>query len=136
VFDQQEHHLHDLGGGLQEPGTETAAAAGPHTKTLRDEDETIHLVDEDTQADNVDKGRHEVESQHQGLPNLRLLDHFPLFEFDLRQFKTDTRDAIAAFEKAIHKRVKTSLHPPFLGLSSGYDAGAIHLALTKNSIPH
>eukprot|EP00392_Amoebophrya_sp_AT5.2_P000412 g413.t1 len=71
-----------------------------------------------------------------GLPNLRLLDSFPLFEFDLRQYKTTTGDAVAAFEKAIRKRVRTSLHPPFLGLSSGYDAGAVHLALTKEKIPH
>lgn len=67
---------------------------------------------------------------------VKLVEQSPGFEFDLRQFKTSTDDVIKAFEEAVEKRVKTSLHPPFLGLSAGYDAGAIALALSKSKTPH
>ncbi|CAD7952714.1 unnamed protein product [Amoebophrya sp. A25] len=56
-------------------------------------------------------------------------------EFDIRQFKKDAADFDAAFETAVYKRVHG---PPgsqfarvFMGLSTGYDSGAIHLALGK-----
>ncbi|CAD7970120.1 unnamed protein product [Amoebophrya sp. A120] len=56
-------------------------------------------------------------------------------EFDLRQHKSDSSDFDAAFERAVYKRVHG---PPgsrfirvFMGLSTGYDSGAIHLALGK-----
>ncbi len=71
-----------------------------------------------------------------GMRSVRLVDSFSVYEFDLRQFKDSTDDAITAFENALEKRVKTSLHPPFIGLSAGYDAGAIHLALTNRKTPH
>lgn len=83
-----------------------------------------------------DQHRVQQSSPGGGIVSLRMLDAFPAFEFDLRQHKTDYTDAIAAFERSVEKRVQTSLHPPFLGLSAGYDAGAVHLALTKNNIPH
>lgn len=59
----------------------------------------------------------------------------PVREFDLRQWKRSTTDFEAAFEHAVYKRV---YGPPgshfarvFMGLSTGYDSGAIHLALGK-----
>ena len=58
-----------------------------------------------------------------------------VFEFDLHQHKHHTLDFEHAFEKAVHKRI---YGPPgaqfpkvFLGLSTGYDSGAIHLAMGK-----
>ena len=42
----------------------------------------------------------------------------PLMEFDLRQFKTSTRDWELAFEQAVQKRVDTR-HGVYVGLSSG-----------------
>ncbi len=46
--------------------------------------------------------------------------------WDWRQHKTDYEDCIAAFEAAVAKRYKPGC---FIGLSSGYDSGAIACAL-------
>jgi asparagine synthetase B (glutamine-hydrolysing) len=52
--------------------------------------------------------------------------------WDLRQHKSHTDDWIMAFEKSIAKRC----HPlQFLGLSSGYDSGAIACELTRQNAP-
>ena len=53
-------------------------------------------------------------------------------EFDLNQHKNTYDDWITAFEKSIYKRAMQS-HPNkmFIGLSSGYDSGAIACALNK-----
>ncbi|KAF4711383.1 hypothetical protein FOZ62_010990, partial [Perkinsus olseni] len=61
----------------------------------------------------------------------------PTFEFDLRQFKTDTLDWQRAFTAAVQKRVRYARPGAvFLGLSSGYDSGAIQSALVGMGRPH
>jgi len=60
---------------------------------------------------------------------------FAVYEFDLRQFKTGTSDFIHAFERAVAKRAR-SVHPLFIGLSSGYDSGSIQVALRRQRLPH
>ncbi|CAE7764740.1 unnamed protein product [Symbiodinium sp. CCMP2592] len=62
--------------------------------------------------------------------------HHSVHEFDLRQFKTSTQDWQAAFSKAVWKRVAASNHPIFVGLSSGYDSGALHVALEAEAAAH
>ena len=65
-------------------------------------------------------------------PGGRLLQERPVVEWDLRQFRANTDRWCAAFEDAIAKRV----HPlQFLGLSSGYDSGAIACELTRQKAP-
>lgn len=58
-----------------------------------------------------------------------LLEQHPVFEFDMRQYKTSTADWETAFKTAIEKRVQYAQHGVFLGLSSGYDSGLIQLGL-------
>ncbi|KAF4677404.1 hypothetical protein FOL47_001616 [Perkinsus chesapeaki] len=61
----------------------------------------------------------------------------PTFEFDLRQFKTDTLSWDRAFTAAVQKRVRYArAGTAFLGLSSGYDSGAIQAALVSIGLPH
>jgi len=57
-------------------------------------------------------------------------------EFDMRQFKTTTEDWQHAFQRAVRKRTAASNHPIFVGLSSGYDSGAVHLALESEASSH
>lgn len=61
---------------------------------------------------------------------------FPVFRWDLRQYKKSTEDWISAFQRAVAKRVRGLSRPSFIGLSSGYDSGAIHLALSLAQAPH
>ena len=67
-------------------------------------------------------------------PIFSLVKKFTVFEFDLRQHKTHTNDWQRAFLKSVKKRTASSL--PFIGLSSGFDSGAIQAALLNMSIPH
>ena len=60
----------------------------------------------------------------------------PIVAWNVRQYKSDTRDWEAAFEAAVAKRTSGILHGLFLPLSSGYDSGAIHLALLRLGVPH
>jgi len=89
------------------------------------------------------------ESVHMLDPNLVLVlrfnedtgDAWPLtqhtvYEFDVRQFKTSTEDWRRAFHGAVRKRTTSSKHPIFVGLSSGYDSGALHLALENEAAAH
>jgi len=66
----------------------------------------------------------------------RFLHQAANYEFDLRQFKNTTADFQAAFERAVQKRVADALHPVFIGLSSGYDSGAIQVALSSSEKAH
>lgn len=89
-------------------------------------DETIKMVDPNTVLRlslNEDPGFGRVLGRH------------AVFEFDLRQFKTSTDDYVHAFKQAVEKRT-TGLHPAFIGLSSGYDSGAVHLALHEQGKQH
>jgi asparagine synthetase B (glutamine-hydrolysing) len=58
-----------------------------------------------------------------------------VFDFDLRQFKTDTQDWERAFETAVYKRATHGAQNAkiFLCLSSGYDSGCIALALNRKA---
>ena len=61
----------------------------------------------------------------------RSLTKLRIYNFDLRQYKTDYNDWINAFDAAITKRATNTKHNIFIGLSSGYDSGAIMTALLK-----
>jgi asparagine synthetase B (glutamine-hydrolysing) len=55
-------------------------------------------------------------------------------EFSLTQYKSSFRDWIDAFEFAVRKRASGVREKLFIGLSSGYDSGAICAALVKLGI--
>lgn len=58
-------------------------------------------------------------------------------EFDLRQFKTDVLDYLQALDQAVSKRAQVSSgHRPFIGLSPGYDSGALQVLLTLGNTSH
>lgn len=63
------------------------------------------------------------------LPTTSVLSRRPLKVFDLRQHKNHTRSWEAAFRRAVRMRTRGVKHRIFIGLSSGYDSGAIMLAL-------
>ena len=54
-----------------------------------------------------------------------------VYDFDLRQFKTNYDDWNKAFDNAIIKRTKNIKHGVYLGLSGGYDSGLIACVLSK-----
>lgn len=54
-----------------------------------------------------------------------------IHEWDLNQYKKNYNDWIKAFEKAVKKRATGSC---FIGLSSGYDSGAIACELLKEGV--
>jgi asparagine synthetase B (glutamine-hydrolysing) len=61
----------------------------------------------------------------------------PVKTFSLDQHKTSYDDWVNAFEKAISKRANKHVSKQiFLGLSSGYDSGAIACELTKQNIKY
>lgn len=55
-----------------------------------------------------------------------------IYQWELNQYKTNYDDWILAFENAIKKRAVANC---FIGLSSGYDSGAIACALIKLKMP-
>lgn len=55
----------------------------------------------------------------------------PVITWDLKQYKTDYNDWIKAFKRSIEKRAKDNC---FVGMSSGYDSGAIVCELLKQKI--
>ena len=67
------------------------------------------------------------------LKNLDEMGGYRIKEFDLNQHKDTYDDWINAFEKSISKRVDTT-KGIFLGLSAGYDSGAITCELLKQNI--
>lgn len=72
----------------------------------------------------LDDGRYELVERH------------TVFEFDLKQHKLSTVDFQSAFKHAVLKRVKHAICPFFIGLSSGYDSGAIQVALVQKELHH
>jgi asparagine synthetase B (glutamine-hydrolysing) len=71
------------------------------------------------------------------LNSLKLQDRRTVYEFDAaHQEKTDFNDWCLAFEESIYKRaVRNVRELLFIGLSSGYDSGAIACALLNQSVP-
>lgn len=70
------------------------------------------------------------------LDTLETKDKGTVYEFDLNQTKTTFDDWNAAFSEAIRKRTANLREQLFIGLSSGYDSGAIACELIKQNIPH
>lgn len=68
------------------------------------------------------------------LSNLNLIKEFQNFNFDINQYKTTYDDWIIAFENSIRKRTQNSQYGIYLGLSSGYDSGAIACELLKQKV--
>ena len=68
------------------------------------------------------------------LKTLDEIDVIQLVEFDIRQYKNTYDDWITAFEDSISKRVSNTPHKIFLGLSAGYDSGAITCELLKQKV--
>lgn len=64
-----------------------------------------------------------------------LLEERPVHVFDLNQHKSNFDDWTSAFQRAIHKRTRNVRHGIFVGLSSGYDSGAIACELTRQAVP-
>jgi asparagine synthetase B (glutamine-hydrolysing) len=70
------------------------------------------------------------------LDNFTEIKKSTVYDFDLTQYKTTFDDLINKFEKAILKRVTNVKHDIFIGLSSGYDSGAIACVLNKYNIKY
>ena len=70
------------------------------------------------------------------LDNLSLSSIGSVYEFDLSQHKTTFNDWIVAFEQSIRKRTYNLREELFIGLSSGYDSGAIACALDQQRIDY
>ena len=64
-----------------------------------------------------------------------LVDEFTICEFDLNQHKNSFDDWDVAFTNSIIKRTGDTTQNIFIGLSSGYDSGAICCELLKQSVP-
>ena len=55
-------------------------------------------------------------------------------EFDLRQHRTSFDAWAEAFERSISKRTRNTQHGMFVGMSSGYDSGAIACELDRQAV--
>ncbi len=63
--------------------------------------------------------------------SLKLLNKFQVTKFDLRQHKKSYDDWELAFSESVKKRASDCNSGVFIGLSSGYDSGAIACELTR-----
>ena len=68
------------------------------------------------------------------LINVKIIEEKRVHTFDLKQYKTNFDDWNRAFSKSIKKRTKYAKCGIFIGLSSGYDSGAIACELTKQKV--
>jgi asparagine synthetase B (glutamine-hydrolysing) len=68
------------------------------------------------------------------LDTFKLKNRFQIREFDLRQHKDTFDDCLQAFSNAIAKRTKDLREKVFIGLSSGYDSGAIACELNNQNV--
>lgn len=65
----------------------------------------------------------------------KIINKFNVVNFDVtRQYKNNLNDWILAYEESIRKRTKNIRENVFIGLSSGYDSGAICCELLKQKI--
>jgi asparagine synthetase B (glutamine-hydrolysing) len=69
------------------------------------------------------------------LKSLALINELSNVKFDLKQHKESFEDWILAFKNSIKKRTSNTEAKIFLGLSSGYDSGAIACELTNQGVP-
>jgi len=69
------------------------------------------------------------------LTNNQILEKNKVHEFKLNQFKDNCSDWIKAFENSIKKRTYKIREKIFIGLSGGYDSGAICCELLNQNIP-
>jgi asparagine synthetase B (glutamine-hydrolysing) len=69
------------------------------------------------------------------LSTLEKLNRLDVYTFDLNQHKDSFDDWEAAFAKSIQKRTQNIKHGIFIGLSSGYDSGAIACELERQGVP-
>ncbi len=63
------------------------------------------------------------------------LNVFNVHTFDISQHSGNIEDWFSAFDNAVKKRIKHRRGIPFVGLSSGYDSGAITASLLSQDIP-
>ena len=68
------------------------------------------------------------------LSTLEIIERKDVYSFDLKQHKDNFDDWNKAFENAVAKRVQNAKHGIFIGLSSGYDSGAIACELEKQGV--
>lgn len=69
------------------------------------------------------------------ISTLTIENYSTVTEFNLDQYKTTFDDWNAAFTKSITKRCANNRENMCMGLSSGYDSGAIACALVKQNLP-
>jgi asparagine synthetase B (glutamine-hydrolysing) len=69
------------------------------------------------------------------LKTCQVIESITVTTFNLAQYKDDVSDWIKAFEESIRKRTKGVREKLFIGLSGGYDSGAICCELLKQKIP-
>lgn len=70
------------------------------------------------------------------LKTREFIKELSVFDFDLNQYKESFDDWIFAFQQSIFKRTKNLREKLFIGLSSGYDSGAISCELNRQNIPY
>jgi asparagine synthetase B (glutamine-hydrolysing) len=68
------------------------------------------------------------------LRDLQELHQYANTEFDIEQYKNTYDDWLTAWSNSIKKRTQNTQQGMFIGLSSGYDSGAIACELTKQNI--
>lgn len=68
------------------------------------------------------------------LIDIKIIEEKRVHTFDLKQYKTNFNDWNLAFSESIKKRTKYAKYGIFIGLSSGYDSGAIACELTKQNV--
>ncbi len=69
------------------------------------------------------------------LETKKIIEKRKVHEFDLTQHKDNCDDWIKSFETSIRKRTKDVREKIFIGLSGGYDSGAICCELLNQKIP-
>jgi len=69
------------------------------------------------------------------LSTMKKIDRMNVYDFELTQHKETFDDWNSAFSRAIEKRTRNIKHGIFIGLSSGYDSGAIACELESQGVP-